>query len=100
MITSELRTLELGTTGEVWGFIEDRELQDLSGLTVEVATVSPAGVVSAWAAPSDVDTDTPGVMRVLLVHTATVEGLWKLKARLINGPLVEVLTLGGFFVVP
>lgn len=100
MIGSDVRTLEVGTTGQVWGRITDRLKQDMSGLTVQLATESPAGVVSAWGAPSVVDAAVPGVLRAALVHTAVEPGTWALRAKLVNGSLAEVMTLGAFFVVP
>lgn len=99
MITSEVRTLEVGTTGEVWGRITDRAGQDMSGLMLQLATVSPAGVVSAYGAPAEVDTATVGVLRAALVHVAAEVGTWRLLAKLTNGSLVEVMNLGAFYVV-
>lgn len=99
MITSDVRTLEVGTTGQVWGRITDRLGQDMSGLTVTLATVSPAGVVSSYSAPAATDAATLGTLRAALVHVASEIGTWKLLAKLTNGSLVEVLTLGSFFVV-
>lgn len=99
MITTDVRTLEVGTTGEVWGRITDRYGQDMSGLTLELATKSPAGVQSAWAAPAVLDAATPGVLRGAIVHTAAVVGTWRLLGKLTNGALVEVMDLGAFFVV-
>jgi hypothetical protein len=99
MITTDVRTLEVGTTGQVWGRITDREGQDMSGLTLELAKLSPAGVQSAWAAPAAIDAATAGVLRGALVHTAAETGTWRLKGKLTNGALVEVMDLGAFFVV-
>lgn len=99
MITSEVRTLEVGTTGQVWGRITDRLGQDMSGLTLQLATVSPAGVQSAWAAPAATDSATLGVLRAAVVHVAAEVGTWRLLAKLTNGSLVEVMNLGAFYVV-
>lgn len=99
MIITEERTLEVGTTGQVWGRITDRLGQDMSGLTLQLATVSPAGVTSAWAAPAATDSATAGVLRAAVVHVAAERGTWRLLGRLTNGSLVEVMNLGAFFVV-
>jgi hypothetical protein len=99
VITSDVRTLEVGTTGQVWGRITDRLEQDMSGLTIQLATVSPAGVVSAWAAPAAIDAATAGVLRAALVHVAVEVGTWRLLAKMTNGSLVEVMNVGAFYVV-
>lgn len=99
MITSDVRTLEVGTTGQVWGRLTDRLGQDMSGLTLQLATLSPAGVQSAWAAPAVTDAGTPGVLRAAIVHVAVEPGTWRLLGKLTNGGLVEVMDLGAFFVV-
>lgn len=101
MITTDVRTLEVGTTGEVWGRITDRLGQDMSGLTLQMATLSPAGVQSAWATPAapQLDAGTTGVLRAAVVHVAAEVGTWRLLGKLTNGALVEVMDLGAFFVV-
>lgn len=101
-VKDKTRSLGVGTTGLVWARIVDDYGQDLSGLTVEVCEVSPAGVESAWAAPADTETDLPGVFRAALQHVATNGaglGWWGLKVRVTNGALVEVMTAGRFLVV-
>jgi hypothetical protein len=92
MITSAVRTLEVGTTGLVWARITDDYAQDLTGLDVQLRTVSPLGVVSEWAAPEDTAVPAVGQFRAALLHTAVVLGWWKLQARITDNPEVIVLT--------
>lgn len=97
MIVSDVRTIEVGSTNaEVWAHIADRDKLDLTSVTVELATVTPAGVQSAWVAPAEQDRDTQGVIRAMLAITPVVVGWWTLRAKITDGSAVEVLTVGKF----
>lgn len=100
MIVSDIRTVEIGSTGAlVWAHIADRDKQDLATVTVRLATVDPAGIVSAWAAPADTDRETASVIRAAVAVTPVVAGWWVLRAELTDGSEVTVLTVGRFQVV-
>ena len=103
-----LRTIRVGSTGVyVWGNITENTGEDVSGLTPQLRTESPAGVVSTWAAPAvtehlHVPAQNPvaNVIRCAIQHTATEPGWWRLEAKVSDNPEVEVLLLGGFEVIP
>lgn len=100
MIESDTRTLRVGDTAYVWARITERTGADVSTLTPDLRTVSPAGVVSSWAAANPTEHPSLAVIRVGLLHTAAEVGDWQLEARLIDSPETEVLDLGWFRVVP
>ena len=96
-----LRTIRVGSTGVyVWGNITENTGEDVTALSPQVRTESPAGVVSTWAAPAVTEHPTPGRIRVAIQHTATEPGWWRLEAKVSDNPEVEVLLLGGFEVIP
>lgn len=101
MIDIEPTTLEVGSTAYVWARITERTSQDLTGVTFEVATVDPSGTVSAWAAPDATDTElaAAGIVRVAVLHEATVPGYWRLKVRITDNPETIVDTAGAFRVI-
>ena len=64
----QLRTIRVGSTGVyVWGRITESTGEDVSALTPQLRTVSPAGVVSTWAAP--VLTEHPSVSVIPVSYT-------------------------------
>lgn len=103
MIDTEPTKLEVGTTAYVWARVTDRTSQDLTGVTIELATVDPAGVVSDWADPDDRDDAlaAAGVVRVALLHDATEpgRGYWKLLVRATDNPETIIDTAGSFRVI-
>lgn len=99
MIGDKTRTLEVGTTGQVWTRITDRLGQNMTAVVVELRATSPAGVAGEWVAPNETaGTPETGVVRAAYEHVATLAGVgwWKLEVKLTNGSLVEVLTAGVF----
>jgi hypothetical protein len=101
VIVPDSPTLVAGATDAVWVKITDRNKQDLTGVTVQLRTVDPDGLASAWAAPYDDDTSeaTVGVLRAALLHTAGSVGLWEVQAKLTVGPLSPIVPAGSFRVV-
>jgi hypothetical protein len=96
-----LRTIRVGSTGVyVWGRITESTGEDVSGLTPQVRTVSPAGVVSSWAAPVLNEHPSLSVIRCAIQHDAVEVGWWRFEAKVTDNPEVEVLLLGGFEVIP
>lgn len=100
MIEDDVRRIRVGATGYVWARITERTGADVTGITPDLRTVSPAGVTSAWAAAASAEHPSSSVIRVGLLHTGTEVGWWRLEARLTDNPEVEILALGGFAVVP
>lgn len=102
MIDIEPTTLEVGTTAYVYARITDKRSQDLTGVGVEVATVDPDGVQSAWAAPADRNDElaAAGIVRVAVLHTAAARGYWKLRVKVTDNPETIIETAeGGFRVI-
>jgi|ERR1044072_565348 hypothetical protein len=100
-IRPRLKTIRIGSTDVyVWGRLTEDTGADVSGLTPELRTVSPAGVVSSWAAPAVTEHPSVSVIRCAIQHDATEVGWWRLEARVTDSPEIEVLLLGGFEVVP
>jgi hypothetical protein len=100
MITEDVRTLEVGTTDFVWGRIEELHGVDVTGVAVQLRTVDPAGVASAWANPANEDgTTPPNVIRAAALFTATTPGDYRLQAKLVDAPTTTVITCGLFRVI-
>lgn len=97
MILDDPRTLVVGATGLVWARVTERTGADLTGVPVELRTVSPGGTISAWAAPAQLDTTSAatGVVRAALSHVAAVTGVWELQAKVGT----EIVKCGPFYVV-
>ena len=97
----QLRTIRVGSTGVyVWGRITESTGEDVSALTPQLRTVSPAGVVSTWAVPVLTEHPSVNVIRCAIQHTAAEVGWWRFEAKVTDNPEVEVLLLGGFEVIP
>jgi hypothetical protein len=100
MIEPNTRTLRVGSTAYVWARLTEKTGADVSALTPDLRTVSPAGVISAWAAANPVEHPSLDVIRAGLLHVAAEVGWWDLEARLVDNPETEIVSLGGFRVVP
>lgn len=100
MIEPKVRRIKAGSTDiYVWVRIVEETGADVSTLTPDLRTVSPAGVVSAWAPAVLTEHPSLDVIRCALQHDAVEVGYWQVDARLTDSPEVEIVDVGGFSVV-
>jgi hypothetical protein len=99
MIDSDVRTIRVGSTdADIWVRITDKDGADISALTPQLRTISPAGVVADWFDPAPIEHPTADTIRARFELTPAVDdvGSWGIDA-LIDG---EIVAVGGFLVVP
>lgn len=99
MIIPAIRTIRIGSTGYVWARITEVTGADVSAITPDLRTISPAGVVSEWEPAVPTEHPSADVIRAGLLHTGAEVGWWQLQARITDNPEVEILAVGGFRVI-